>query len=174
MKKRYTEEQIIGFLKEADRGMPVKELCRKHGFSEPSYYALAQQVRRHGCVGRPTAQVAGGGERAAEEAAGRHDAGERARQGSPPKKMVTAPARRELVRWLTTKGLSERRSLAMASMSASALRYRAAARSQRGPSGEHRGIGSAASTVRGRHDLPQAQAVWRPGELQADRAAVPA
>ncbi len=39
MKKRYTEERIIGFLKEADRGMPVKELCRKHGFSEPSYYA---------------------------------------------------------------------------------------------------------------------------------------
>ena len=39
MKERYTEEQIIGFLKEADRGMPVKELCRKHGFSEPSYYA---------------------------------------------------------------------------------------------------------------------------------------
>ena len=39
MKKRYKEEQIIGFLKEADRGMPVKELCRKHGFSEASYYA---------------------------------------------------------------------------------------------------------------------------------------
>lgn len=31
MKKRYTEEQIIGFLREADAGMPVKELCRKHG-----------------------------------------------------------------------------------------------------------------------------------------------
>jgi transposase-like protein len=39
MKKRYTEEQIIGFLREADAGLPVKELCRKHGFSEPSYYA---------------------------------------------------------------------------------------------------------------------------------------
>ena len=38
--------------------------------------------------------------------------------------MVTAAARRELVRWPTTKGLSERRSLAMAAMSASALRYR--------------------------------------------------
>jgi putative transposase len=38
MKKRYTEEQIIGFLREADAGLPVKELCRKHGFSEPSYY----------------------------------------------------------------------------------------------------------------------------------------
>ena len=38
MKKRFTEEQIVGFLKEADAGLPVKELCRKHGFSEASYY----------------------------------------------------------------------------------------------------------------------------------------
>ena len=38
MKKRFTEEQIIGFLREADRGVAVKELCRKHGFSEASYY----------------------------------------------------------------------------------------------------------------------------------------
>ena len=38
MKKRYTEEQIIGFLKEADGGVAVKELCRRHGFSEASYY----------------------------------------------------------------------------------------------------------------------------------------
>jgi putative transposase len=37
-KKRYTEEQIIGFLREADAGVPVKELCRKHGFSDASYY----------------------------------------------------------------------------------------------------------------------------------------
>jgi putative transposase len=38
MKKRFTEEQIIGFLRQAEAGMPVKELCRKHGFSEASYY----------------------------------------------------------------------------------------------------------------------------------------
>jgi putative transposase len=38
MKKRYTEEQMIGFLREADAGLPIKELCRKHGFSEASYY----------------------------------------------------------------------------------------------------------------------------------------
>ena len=38
MKKRFSEEQIIGFLKEVDAGIPVKELCRKHGFSEASYY----------------------------------------------------------------------------------------------------------------------------------------
>jgi len=39
MKRRFTEEQIIGFLREADAGLPVIELCRKHGFSEASYYA---------------------------------------------------------------------------------------------------------------------------------------
>jgi putative transposase len=38
MKKRFTEEQIIGFLREADSGLPVKDLCRRHGFSEASYY----------------------------------------------------------------------------------------------------------------------------------------
>lgn len=38
MKKRFTEEQIIGFLREAEAGMPIVELCRKHGFSEASYY----------------------------------------------------------------------------------------------------------------------------------------
>jgi len=35
---RRTEEQIIGFLREAEAGLPIKELCRKHGFSEASYY----------------------------------------------------------------------------------------------------------------------------------------
>ena len=38
MKKRYTEEQIIGFLREADAGIPVKELCRRHGISEATFY----------------------------------------------------------------------------------------------------------------------------------------
>ncbi|HZW19695.1 transposase, partial [Noviherbaspirillum sp.] len=27
MKKRFTDEQIIGFLKQAEAGVPVKELC---------------------------------------------------------------------------------------------------------------------------------------------------
>ena len=38
MKKRFTEEQIIGFLKEAEAGVAIKELCRQDGFSEASYY----------------------------------------------------------------------------------------------------------------------------------------
>ena len=39
MKMRYTEEQIIGFLHEAEAGVPVKELCRRQGFSVASFYA---------------------------------------------------------------------------------------------------------------------------------------
>ena len=38
MKKRFSEEQIIGFLREAEAGLAVAELCRRHGFSEASYY----------------------------------------------------------------------------------------------------------------------------------------
>ena len=35
---RYSEEQIIGFLKQAEIGMPIKELCRKGGFSDATVY----------------------------------------------------------------------------------------------------------------------------------------
>ena len=38
MKQRFSETQIIGFLREADAGVAVKELCRRHGFSDASYY----------------------------------------------------------------------------------------------------------------------------------------
>jgi len=39
MKKRFTDEQIIGFLKEAEAGTcTIKELCRKHGFSDAAFY----------------------------------------------------------------------------------------------------------------------------------------
>ena len=38
MKKRLTEEQIIRILKERETGLPVKDLIRKHGISEQTYY----------------------------------------------------------------------------------------------------------------------------------------
>jgi putative transposase len=39
MKKRFSEEQIINILKEADTGMKVADLCRKYNISSPTYYA---------------------------------------------------------------------------------------------------------------------------------------
>ena len=37
-RKRYTEEQIIGVLNEAEAGAKTSELCRKHGVSEATFY----------------------------------------------------------------------------------------------------------------------------------------
>ena len=54
MKKRFSEEQIIGILKEAEAGAVVTELCRRHGMSSATYYAWKakfggqEHVRRGG------------------------------------------------------------------------------------------------------------------------------
>jgi putative transposase len=37
-RKRYTEEQIIGVLNEAEAGAKTGELCRRHGMSEGTFY----------------------------------------------------------------------------------------------------------------------------------------
>lgn len=59
--KRFTDERIIGILKEADAGMVVADLCRKHGMSSATFYAwkakhggleLSEAKRRpSGCAG---------------------------------------------------------------------------------------------------------------------------
>ena len=37
-RSRFTEEQIIGILKEHEAGLPTAEVCRKHGISHASFY----------------------------------------------------------------------------------------------------------------------------------------
>lgn len=83
MKKRFTEEQIIGFLREAECGVAIKDLCRRHRFSEASYYHWCSKF----------------GERPPEEAPGRVDAGERGDARGTAENVVGAAARRELVCW---------------------------------------------------------------------------
>jgi len=37
-KRRFTENQIVSILKEADAGAKVKEICRRHGISDATFY----------------------------------------------------------------------------------------------------------------------------------------
>ncbi len=53
MKKRYANEQVTSFLKQAAEGAPIKELCRKHGFSDASFYLWR---RRFGGMDVPDAK----------------------------------------------------------------------------------------------------------------------
>ena len=39
-KSRFTEEQIIGMIKEQEAGLPTAEVCRKHGLSPATFYKL--------------------------------------------------------------------------------------------------------------------------------------
>jgi putative transposase len=38
MKRRFTDEQMIGVLKEGEAGVPVREICRKYGISDATFY----------------------------------------------------------------------------------------------------------------------------------------
>lgn len=48
--KRFTEEQIFEFLKQAEAGVPVAEVCRKGGFSDAAFYKWR---RRYGGMQLP-------------------------------------------------------------------------------------------------------------------------
>ncbi|MFV0278028.1 MAG: IS3 family transposase [Parahaliea sp.] len=103
--------------------MPVKELCRRHGFSEASYYLWRSKF---GGMSVPDAKRL-----KALEAENRRLKKLLAEQvfenglikDALPKKVVSAPARRALVRDRIGRDLSERRALAVVRMSASAYRY---------------------------------------------------
>jgi len=43
MKKRHTEEQIVRALRQAESGVPVTEICRALGVSEPTFYRWKKQ-----------------------------------------------------------------------------------------------------------------------------------
>ena len=126
MKKRFSEAQVIGFLREAEAGVPSEGLMPAARVLGGELLPLAEQVRRHERLGRQAFEGTQRGEQPAEEAPGRVAARERSHPRGVTKKVVAAPARRLLVRHMTARGLSERRALAVVGMSASSLRYQPA------------------------------------------------
>ena len=51
-RRKFNPEQITAFLQQAELGVPVKDICRKHGFTEQTYYRWKKQY-----AGMGTAEV---------------------------------------------------------------------------------------------------------------------
>jgi len=90
---RYTEERIIGMLKEAEAGAKTKELCWRHGISEATFY---NWKANDGGGGAPV-EGTGSREHEAQTFAGRRRARQCGAEGSTGPKMVSPQAKREAV-----------------------------------------------------------------------------
>jgi putative transposase len=89
-RSRFSEEQIIGVLREQEAGMKVAEVCRSTAF--PSrVLRLEGEVRWHERLGCQAPEAARGRECEAEEAAGGGDAGRRGAEGHHVKKCMVRP-----------------------------------------------------------------------------------
>ncbi|KGC96362.1 transposase family protein [Burkholderia pseudomallei] len=104
-KSRFSEEQTIGALKEADAGTKTADLCRKHGIADAMFYPL----RRHGRAGSAPIAAIGSGKSAPQAA----DCGPSARCPSSERRSrekTSSPARRRqgVRRVIESRGNSER------------------------------------------------------------------
>ena len=51
-RSRFTDEQIIGILREQEAGSPTAEVCRRHGISSATFYAWNATKAQVSAVGR--------------------------------------------------------------------------------------------------------------------------
>ena len=123
-KSRFSEEQIIGVLKEQQAGMPVAEICRRHGISDATFYTWRS---RYGGMEVSDARRL----KALEEenrklkkllAEAMLDVCDAAR--GTRKKLLTPSARRTAVTWaIEEKGYSQRRACGLIGMEPKTYRY---------------------------------------------------
>ena len=69
-KSRYSEEQVIGILREGESGTPVKTVCAKHNISDATYYAWKRKYGGYGCERGQETEISGRGKRSAQATGG--------------------------------------------------------------------------------------------------------
>ena len=121
-KARFTEEQMVAIMREADRD-PVSAVAKRHGISEQTIYTWRKRFGGLQANDVKRLRQLEGGERAAEEAGGRARSRDRGDEGSRCKKLVSVPARRRQVAYGREHGLSARRDCTLFSVARSALSY---------------------------------------------------
>ena len=121
-KTRFTEEQMVTILREADE-KPVPEVAKKHGVTRANDLRLAETLRHVGARRREAPAAARAREWPAEEDGGRSGPRNRRAEGDHPKKMVGARVRRQQVAYARSRGLSGRRACALLSVARSAVGY---------------------------------------------------
>ena len=86
-KSKYSDTQIVSILKEAEAGLPVKEICRKYGISSACYYNWKVEVRWFECLGAQAQSGTRSGEQQAQADVCGHGAGKHALKDLIEKKL---------------------------------------------------------------------------------------
>lgn len=124
-KTRFTEEQIIGLLKQAEAGTRVDELSRKHGFSPWTFYRWRS---KYGGMAVPDARRLRELEdenRRLKKLVADQALDRAAAEGSLGKKVVTPEAKRRVVGfWRAGHSISERRACRLLNLCRASCRYR--------------------------------------------------
>ena len=96
---RFSQEQIIGILKQGESGVKVTDLCRQHSISDhtirlrsgQTLLSLEVQIRGHGGIRGQKAKSPRKGEPPAQTAAGGERTGHPGLEDGPIKKVLTRP-----------------------------------------------------------------------------------